>query len=258
MPYILPYKMHSKSAKNLSEQLGFPRIRQERSRFKPTTRAGLAKRVLNWGLSTVPDHVNGAIILNHPENVENACNKLSAFEILSGKVSTPEYTTCSEKAVQWLSDGVAVVERHLLRGNSGKGVRIVKDPDDLQDAPLYVKYIKKTAEYRIHVMNGEAFDVQEKRRKRDVPDDQVNWQVRNLDGGFIFAREGLNLFDLPVEVVQDAEKAVQELGLDFGAVDIVWNNHYGQHYILEVNTACGLEGTTLDLYVQKFKELYNV
>ena len=258
MPYILPYKNGSRSAKVLSESLGFKQVKRERSRFSALTRSGHPKKVINWGSSELPQHMQNTIIINEPDAVKTACNKLEAFRSLDGEVSIPEYSTEREDAVQWLQDGQKVVERHLLRGNSGRGIRIVDSVDDLQDAPLYVKYIKKTAEYRIHVFKGEAFDIQEKRRNRDVQDDQVNWQVRNTDGGFIFAREGIHLPDMPVEMVLEAEKAVQELGLDFGAVDVVWNNHYGKHYILEVNTACGLEGTTLDNYTKVFKEHYGL
>jgi D-alanine-D-alanine ligase-like ATP-grasp enzyme len=41
--------------------------------------------------------------------------------------------------------------------------------------------------------------------------------------------------------------------LDFGAVDVIWNEKEDKYYVLEVNTACGLEGTTLDKYVEQFR-----
>ena len=43
-------------------------------------------------------------------------------------------------------------------------------------------------------------------------------------------------------------RAVGCLGLDFGAADIGWNSHDGEPSVYEVNTAPGLEGTTLDKY----------
>ena len=54
-------------------------------------------------------------------------------------------------------------------------------------------------------------------RKLDVPDDQIDWRVRNLANGFIYAREG---FDTQPQVFDTATNAVRKLGLDFGAVDI--------------------------------------
>ena len=48
--------------------------------------------------------------------------------------------------------------------------------------------------------------------------------------------------------------AVSALGLDFGAVDII-EDADGKLYVLEVNTAPGLEGQTLTLMAEALKEL---
>ena len=46
--------------------------------------------------------------------------------------------------------------------------------------------------------------------------------------------------------------AVRSLGLDFGAVDVV--ERQNKAYVLEVNTAPGLVGTTLEKYVDAIRE----
>ena len=47
--------------------------------------------------------------------------------------------------------------------------------------------------------------------------------------------------------------------LDFGAVDLIWNEHENKCYVLEVNSAPGIEGTTLQQYVTAFaKDIKNV
>jgi len=46
--------------------------------------------------------------------------------------------------------------------------------------------------------------------------------------------------------------SVMALGLDFGAVDIVYNENDNKAYVLEINTAPGLSGTTLEKYVEVF------
>lgn len=55
----------------------------------------------------------------------------------------------------------------------------------------------------------------------------------------------------------EAIKAVNALGLDFGAVDIVTEKNTGIPYVLEVNTAPGNEGTTTQKYVDSIIEYIN-
>jgi hypothetical protein len=45
------------------------------------------------------------------------------------------------------------------------------------------------------------------------------------------------------------------LHLDFGAVDVGWNEHHGEATIYEVNTAPGLEGTTLEKYYEGMAQI---
>ena len=54
-----------------------------------------------------------------------------------------------------------------------------------------------------------------------------------------------------------AISAVDSLGLDFGAVDIIWNESEDQYYVLEVNTAPGVEGTTLQKYTEAILKCTN-
>lgn len=75
--------------------------------------------------------------------------------------------------------------------------------------------------------------------------------MRNHANGFIFAHEGV---DIPDDVKELAVGAVAALDLDFGAVDLI-QTKMGKWYVLEVNTACGLAGTTLKKYAEQFRNL---
>lgn len=265
---VLPYKKGSQSARALAEGLGVKRLRTANSLWVPKAR----DVVINWGHNggdTLPRNLRevhpDTLVLNKPDRVANATNKLTCFETLQrlGNINIPEFTTIYHLANEWNCDGanpVAVVGRALLRGAGGRGI-ILQDPMSLHThefsrCPLFVKYVKKKYEYRIHVMNNHVISEQRKARNTDVPDDQINWQIRNHDNGFIFARnEGHNI---PDQVRDQAILAVHKLGLDFGAVDVIWNEGEQKAYVLEVNTACGLEGQTLTDYVEGFKEHYNV
>src|SRR3546814_3947261 len=110
--------------------------------------------------------------------------------------------------------------------------------------------LPKKQEYRVHVLNGKVVDVQRKARVKDFPDDKVNWKIRNHDNGFIYARDE-KLAEVPKKVLSDSIKAVGVCGLDFGAVDVIYNEAKGIGFVLEINTAPGLTGTTLEGYTKR-------
>lgn len=251
--YIYSHNPHSEGAKLLSQALNVKRIKHGNSKF----RGGMGKALINWGSGKLPDQAMACEkILNHPNAIINASNKLKSFELFQeAGVTIPPFFTDYGDAEDWMIDNDgAVVCRTVLNGHSGAGIVIADTVDELVAAPLYTAYIKKQEEYRYHVFMGQVVDIQRKARKRDVPDDAVNWQVRNLDGGFIFAREGVVASPVASE---EAVKAVAALGLDFGAVDLIYNAREDKYYVLEVNTAPGLSGTTLDGYKQRFQEVFN-
>lgn len=249
---IFSYNGASEGAKNLAEALGIKRLKREGSTWNP--RGGT---VINWGSSVIPESLRAANILNKPEDIVLASNKLRFFETTreEDQVFLPDWTTDKEVASGWLEEGHTVVSRKILNGHSGAGIVLTSAPDDpeneLPDAPLYTKYFKKISEFRVHIFDGEVIDVQQKKRKADVPDEQVNWKVRNLDGGFIYAREGV---EAPDKVIEAAEKVSESFGLLFGAWDVLYNRTDNKAVVLEVNTAPGLAGTTVQKYADAFKK----
>lgn len=248
---IVPYKMGSASAVALSEALKIKRVNREVGK---NVNASL---VINWGCSYIDrlfywkdDVVN---VLNYPEDIANASCKLATLSILKDKgVVTPDWSESREEASKWLAEGVAVVCRTKLNGHSGDGIVIASKQEEIVDAPLYTKYVMKKHEYRIHVFNGKVIFQQRKARKKEVADDKINWKVRNLAGGFIYANQDVNADDACKQLAIDAVAALE---LHFGAVDIIWNEKQNKYYVLEINTAPGLTGSTLDAYVEAFREV---
>lgn len=248
---IYPYKVGSRSVKLLCETLNAKRIKHKNSKFK----GGGFKKVINWGSSGLPDEVMKCQLYNHPLAVSIATNKLNLFNFCVdcgvGEY-IPPFTTNIEVAKSWIDEGSTVVERHKLTGHSGEGIVIVDKVDDLSVCPLYVKYILKKHEYRLHFVGGKLIDCQRKMRSNDVADEAVNWKVRNLAGGFVYGREGVVL---PEKVLNAAHTIFTTTQLDFGAVDVIYNAKKDEAYVLEINTAPGLSGTTLDKYAEYIKEL---
>jgi glutathione synthase/RimK-type ligase-like ATP-grasp enzyme len=199
--------------------------------------------VLNWGNTTAP--VNRLTqYINHPSAVNIARNKLSTFQRLKDNNFTqmPEFTTNKDVAQQWLNERHKVVVRQSLTSYGGRGIVVVKPGETLPDAPLYTKYFKKTHEYRVHVFNGQVIDFTEKKHEQGV--EPANPYIRNHDNGWVFCRENVVL---PDNVKAAAIRAVAILGLDFGALDV--GEKDGNVCLFEINSAPGVEGTTLEKYI---------
>lgn len=251
---VLPYKRGSHSASALAAALGAQRLRIDPTSGLTTTyRPRDTHVVINWGNSRAGTLETLVPIINPPSAVDAATNKRNFFQALDGTGLTPEYTTDQNVAQQWLDDGNLVVCRTTLTGHSGEGIVLSSSTIPLADAPLYVKYVKKIDEFRVHVVDGEVVDIQQKRKRRDVDNSDVNYQIRNHSNGFVYCREDLNVPDPVTDVALSVMERLD--GLDFGAVDIIWNSHHKRAYALEVNTAPGLEGTTQEVYANALSAL---
>ena len=130
---------------------------------------------------------------------------------------------------------------------------LARKPEELVSAPLYTKGIKKDREFRIHVMGGEVIFQQEKKMMaKGRRPERFNAHVRNHANGWVFADQNLVI---PGQVIDVARRCVVSCGLDFGAVDVLWNDKLGA-FILEVNTAIGLQPKLAAIYAAKIKEKY--
>ena len=242
--YLYTHNKYSEGAKQLSQHLLVRRIRHKDSRFKGHPR----KTVINWGCSVLPDEVMKCRILNHPAEVDLVSQKLRFFNRLEGKGLTPAFTTHPNEAQKWVEEGHTAVCRTLTRASGGRGIVMVQDEEVVPVAPLYTRYIPKQDEYRVHVFDNEIVDVQKKMRKHDHED--PDWQIRNLEGGFVYGREGVNA---PDRVEDTALLAFEQFDLHFGAVDVIYVANKDRAYALEINSAPGLEGQTVVSYAGALK-----
>ena len=256
--FIFPYSEVSESSKDLADSLGIRRIRRHKSKFT----GGPNETVINWGCSELPTWEPRTRILNRSEHVSAMTNKRSAFRLFQqAGVRVPDFTESHAEATRWLEAGNMVFARTVLTGHSGNGI-VVLDPDHRDtwevSARLYVKYVKKKDEFRLHYFkdrngNPVCIDVQRKTLRDEFRgQSDVNFLVRNLANGFIFQRNNITV---PQDVYIEGEKAFRASNLDFGALDVIFNQHQGRAYILEINTSPGLQGSSLDNYTQAFRNL---
>lgn len=254
---VLPYKPTSESARELSRALGCLRLRSfVRTKFRPRD----GDVIVNWGYSgpLPPAYLNGRVrYLNLPFNVAKARDKIQTFiELKAHNVPTVEWTRDRNVAQDWLDTGERVVVRHSTTGQGGSGIQVVSE-GEVPEAPLYTKYFRRDAEYRVHVLADQVLDVQQKKMRRQtreetktgVRDRKSTYEVRNLANGWVFTREGVVC---PGSAADAATAGVAALGLSFGAVDIAVRDDESR--VLEINTAPGIEGASVGTYAYAIRK----
>ena len=251
---IYPYNQGSRSARSLSIRLQDYRAKRVRpdGKYKHNWNT---HSIINWGNSDIPRwhrDERTALWLNHATVVDRATDKVQCLQILRDSgISVPSFTTSRMVAEDWCREGHIIYCRTLTRASGGRGIVLATMPRDVRSAPLYTKRLAIKGEYRVHVFNGKVIDYQKKRKREEaIANGDIMENIRNLDNGWVYCRNNIRHIE---DNERMAIQAVSALGLTFGAVDILRdiNNH---SYILEVNTAPGLEGTTLINYTNAIKE----
>jgi hypothetical protein len=226
---------------------------------RPSLRPKMDRLVVNWGSSKPLIIRHDTRILNNPDAVAVACSKLYSLRLLKDKeVPCLTFTEDQNEALNWLLDGSSVVCRDILNGKGGAGIRIIRRKDwhragrpapDFGRARLFTRYFPKQREVRLHATPTKLLASAIKLKRRGV---QYDFWVRSHNNGWVFA----DYPDPAEREVLVAQEAIKCLGLDFGAVDIGTDSD-GNSVVFEVNTAPGLEGRTLETYVNYLKGLDN-
>ncbi len=245
---ILPYKRGSKSAKALADALGGKVLKLEGSRF----RAKEQDVIVNWG--NTHTGIDCQTLLNWGPTVQQLINKLTFFNHYSevDEVNIPPFWTNQGDIPD---DAFPIVCRTILNGHSGRGIVISDSRGDLVPAPLYVKYIKKKAEFRIHMgkdRNGQSIIIDQQKKVLRNGYANPDFRVRNLANGFLFQRNGIMV---PACVLAQAKAAMDNCSLDFGAFDIIFNERDNVAYVLEVNSAPGIQNSTIQAYANYFRSI---
>lgn len=226
----------------------------------PQRRLASDRRTIKWGSFTRSIDVanEDQIVNNHAGQA--SLNKKRCFELLQqAHVPIPEFTSSRAAAEQWIRDGFRAYERHSLTGSGGEGIVVAETLSELSagNAPLYTQGVKgKRHEYRIHVFNlngvQRVFIQQKMRREGFAENPNYSSTVRNLENGWIFANQNVVA---PRQATLDAAVAAcAALHLNFGAVDVIEQEKTnGFSVVLEINTAPGLAGATVNFYAESIK-----
>ena len=290
MTYIFKGDRPSNGAINLKEALGATMMRSAGSTYTGR-RAGA---VINWGcvndearrLAIIAEAA-GRPFLNHPPFVIHAVNKGMFFDKMRRELPqfTIPFVDNFDDAIDLVEQGSRMYARTILNGHSGKGIVLMVNARDvereaiqrvvnggsmpvyrpgdnlhrsLRDCRLFTQGVAgKRTEYRVHVVSGQVILVQQKRRKENWGNNpNYNSLVRNVESSWIYAVNEID--QLGLEAVKEAAtQAVLTFGLDFGAVDVIYKHQTEQAFVLEINTAPGLDqdGSALTAYTEAFQNV---
>lgn len=192
-------------------------------------------KIIMWGTRIALPFPKGVIIYNKPRNAAKASNKSIARALFEkNKIATPKlikdkdlfktmYPVIIRKSQHRAGIGFYVAN------NDVEAFKIMKalHPD------YYISEVyPKTEEYRIHCACGKALLVKRKPEPEDKSVIAWNFHQNELPWTTIQRK------DYDHEMVSLALNAMDTIGLDFGAVDVMSNPKLEQkHVVVEINTA---------------------
>jgi hypothetical protein len=152
-----------------------------------------------------------------------------------------------------------LVERGLLTSHSGKGINILPAGEASGEAQLYTRLIDFKVEQRLFFAGITLVDrVQKKRMGKakltGIGLEQADPIIKTHGNGWVYAHN--DIADLSHDMEEYALLALISCGLDFGVVDVAWND--SEFKVIEVNTTPGLESpTSLERFSEGLKSLIN-
>lgn len=201
-----------------------------------------------------PDRVQ----INLPQAIRNAANKRLMKECFTrAEVKTAKWSHAQKGDLEF-----PIVAKHIM-GSRGTGVYLLKDASEYrsftmlretrQDAPsfIYEQFKGYSREYRLHVTEDGCFYSCRKMRTRATVE---RWKFSD---NTVWILESNPAFDKPStwpQIEAECVKALKSCGLDFGACDVKVAND-GRFFVIEINSAPGLEPHTLAAYQQMLPAL---
>jgi hypothetical protein len=163
-------------------------------------------------------------------------------------VSIPRWTESMEQAREWIRDGMSVYCRTDTEGRDGRGIVVANKLSEMVAARLYTLAVPSTEEFRVHVFQHRPiFDLV----KHHHHPSKTDIQVRSGSNGWNYHRDVV----VPPVVKELAVDVSRALGMDFCAVDLLYDARTRQAVALEANSAPELGPWTSAAYAAAFAKL---
>lgn len=221
-----------------------------------------ASFIIGWGCkhdALLPSCEKGYI--NPPDKISINRNKFKTSKKLSdnGVFSPRVIKATSPKDIR--SALIANTIKYPLIGRrishqGGRDAILCLNMRDVKHAfdegtQYFSEYIPNEKEYRIHIFKNQIIRIQKKGENEGT---ENSW-IKSSHNGWVFCE--INDFDtVNPELKTEAKKSLNIMGLDFGAVDVVWSD-FKKPYVLEINTAPSLNEEGIEIYGEKIREFLN-
>jgi len=174
-------------------------------------------------------------------------NKIEQYQFFQqNSLSALVFTMQRQEAQEWAGAGVPVICRTLTRASEGKGIVIAETPEAVVFAPVYTQYKKKKKEFRVHIFQNKVVQVLEKRKRKEFEGERET-KIRNTANGYVFCSNGVVE---PMGIRELALAASKVTNSDFRGVDIGFNEKLNELFVIEVNSAPGIQGSNVARYIE--------
>lgn len=234
--------------------IGYTKIRRDGSVIPAEFPQRTVSHLIRWG--NIGNGPRAMVTYNNINAIKLASDKYQArATMLEYGIPTP-LSWSKEELVTMTSLPFPIVIRKRKHFGGGD-FDVVNNMHEflergMEDDEYGQELLPKEHEYRVHVGHGKILVMQEK--EPEDPDALV-WNHRY---GAEF--DAIKWKDYDQDVAQAAIKAVEVLGLDFGAVDVLaqdLDHDLPNVVVLEVNTSPRLDNYTAQRYAEYFKWLLN-
>lgn len=190
-------------------------------------------KIINWGNYIFPGYT---FSLNQPSGIANASNKAYSRRILQNFGVKVPRTYFGPSLDKMRPANYPLILRPKFH-HGGQHFTLLNSFEELvsklwgtDSADWYVSEIfQKTAEFRLHVAHGKVLFVNEK--------PLVEGEIRANQAVNHESWRVLKWSEFHRGMCREAILAVELLGLDYGAVDMMYNSKYDSWAICEVNTS---------------------
>jgi len=227
---------------------------------------------LRFGSTTERMSDSNYVIINSPESVRNAMDKLKTKRcFMAAGIITADW--CSYDSISEINNildfPIVAKNRH---GSRGTGVYLINDYEKFEtwtegrDLNKYIfeKFMNYSREYRLHVSNNGCFYALRKMLKSEAPL-STRWCRNNSNS--VWINEENAKFDKPTNwdlIVKEGVRALESVKLNIGALDIKVQSakksdgtirRSPKFFIIEINSAPSLGDQTHLKYLEEIPKL---